>query len=94
MPRPFPCHKPEGLEKSQITDYFDMAFTTLPHKLLQPDNFEKEVRQLRRRFVDSKDKDYVFKPIYHKRIPADGIAPYMDGIWVSHCSSSSMDVLC
>jgi hypothetical protein len=59
-----------------------MAFTTLPHKLLQPDNFEQEVKELRKRFADEKDPNYVFKPAYHKRIPADGVAPYMGGIWV------------
>lgn len=74
--------QPEGTEDSRITDYFDMTFTTLPHKLLQPENFDKEVVSLRKRFVDPQDKDYVFKPAYHKRIPADGLAPYMEGIWV------------
>lgn len=59
-----------------------MDFTTLPHKLLQPENFEKEVSNLRKRFMDRQSPDYVFRPVYHKRIPADGFAPYMSNIWV------------
>ena len=65
-----------------------MDFTTLPHKLLQPEQFEQQILQLRTRFVDSKDQSFVFKPIYHKRIPADGFAPYLSSIWVSHKSSA------
>lgn len=74
--------QPEGLEDARLTDYFDMAFATLPHKLLQPERFEQEAIELRGRFTDPKDPDYVFKPIYHKRIPADGVAPYMASVWV------------
>jgi hypothetical protein len=67
-----------------------MAFTTLPHKLLQPENFDQGVIELRKRFADQKDPDYVFKPTYHKRIPADGVAPYMSGIWVRATIFSSL----
>lgn len=74
-------YQPEGLEQSQIGDYFDMDFTTLPHKLLQPERFEEEILQLRARFVDRQNT--FFKPVYHKRIPADGFAPYLSNIWVS-----------
>ncbi|CUA74757.1 Protein SEY1 [Coprinopsis cinerea okayama7 len=74
--------KPEGLGHAQLTDYFDLTYTTLPHKLLQPDKFEEEVVKLRSRFADRTNPDFVFKPAYHKRIPADGVAHYMEGIWV------------
>lgn len=66
-----------------ITTFFDLGFVTLPHKLLQPDLFESEIKSLRKRFVDAKDPDFVFLPKYHKRIPADGISQYMSTIWVS-----------
>ena len=65
-----------------MTDFFDLDFTALPHKLLQPDQFEQQVLELRARFVDPKDPSFAFKPAYHKRIPADGFAPYLSGIWV------------
>ncbi len=73
--------KPEGLEASQITDFFDFMFTTLPHKVLQPAEFDKAVDALRTRFVDPKDPNFVFKTEYHKRIPADGLPHYLESIW-------------
>lgn len=33
--------------------------------------------------MNKDSNDFVFKPAYHKRIPADGVAMYMEGIWVS-----------
>ena len=74
--------KPAELRDRQLRDYFDLSFAALPHKLLRPDAFEAEVNRLRGRFVDKARDDYVFKPAYHKRIPADGVAFYMEGIWV------------
>ncbi len=75
--------KPTELKDRQLSDYFDLSFAALPHKVLAADKFELEIQELRRRFVDKSRDDYVFKPSYHKRIPADGVAFYMDGIWVS-----------
>lgn len=75
--------KPDELKDRQLSDYFDLSFTALPHKILSADQFEAEVRNLRTRFVDKSKDDYLFKPAYHKRIPADGVAFYMENIWVS-----------
>ena len=74
--------KPEGLEDRKLTDYFDLSFTGLSHKILMPEKFEADVVELRKRFVDSARPDYVFQPVYHKRIPADGVSHYMETIWV------------
>ena len=74
--------KPQELASRRLTDYFDLSFTALPHKILMPDKFESEVVRLRKRFTDKSRDDFVFKPAYHKRIPADGVAHYMEGIWV------------
>lgn len=74
--------KPAELKDKQLSDYFDLSFAALPHKVLVPDKFESEVRELRKRFSDKSREDYVFSPAYHKRIPADGVAFYMEGIWV------------
>ena len=75
--------KPEDLKDVKLSDYFDLSFTALPHKVLATEKFESSVLDLRKRFVDKTREDYVFKPAYHKRIPADGVAFYMEGIWVS-----------
>lgn len=47
-----------------------------------PEKFEESVTELRKRFTDRTRPDYVFQPSYHKRIPADGVSFYMEGIWV------------
>ena len=75
--------KPTELQDRQLSDYFDLSFSALPHKVLVPEKFEKDTVELRQRFVDKSRDDYVFRPAYHKRIPADGVAFYMEGIWVS-----------
>ena len=80
--------KPTELRDRRLKDYFDLSFTTLSHKILRPDAFEADVNRLRGRFTDKARDDYVFKPAYHKRIPADGVAFYMEGIWV--CARSGL----
>ena len=75
--------KPQELQDRKLADYFDLSFTALPHKVLVPEKFESEVVELRKRFAEKDNNDYLFKPAYHKRIPADGVALYMEGIWVS-----------
>lgn len=84
--------KPQGLELSKITDFFDFMFTTLPHKILQPAEFDKAVDVLRNRFVNPKDPNFVFKTEYHKRIPADGLAHYLESIWEQVMTNKDLDL--
>ncbi|KAG6919378.1 Dynamin-like GTPase that mediates homotypic ER fusion [Tephrocybe rancida] len=84
--------KPTELKDRKLSDYFDLAFTTLPHKILSADKFEAEVQDLRTRFVNKSSEDYLFKPAYHKRIPADGVAFYMEGIWDQVQSNKDLDL--
>ncbi|KAF5322613.1 hypothetical protein D9619_001456 [Psilocybe cf. subviscida] len=84
--------KPAELKDRKLSDYFDLAFTALPHKILSADKFELEVQNLRKRFVDSDSPDYLFKPAYHKRIPADGVAFYMEGIWEQVQTNKDLDL--
>ncbi|KAH0589536.1 Protein SEY1 [Termitomyces sp. J132] len=84
--------KPAELKDRQLSDYFDLAFTALPHKILATDKFEEEVLKLRTRFVNKSSEDYLFKPVYHKRIPADGVAFYMEGIWDQVQSNKDLDL--
>lgn len=84
--------KPPGFESSSISEYFDMAFDALPHKIYQPEKFTQEVARLRTRFNNPQVEDYVFKPLYHKRIPADGVAPYMAGIWDQVVNNKDLDL--
>ncbi|KAJ1980859.1 Dynamin-like GTPase that mediates homotypic ER fusion [Dimargaris verticillata] len=84
--------KPEGLEQCVIGDYFDFMFTSLPHKLLQQDNFNRQVDQLRHRFMDPSHPAYVFKSEYHKRIPADGFPKYAESIWEKIVTNRDLDL--
>ncbi|KAF8258375.1 protein SEY1 [Lactarius quietus] len=84
--------KPAELQDRKLTDYFDLSFTALPHKILAAEKFESDVRTLRGRFTDKSRDDFVFKPAYHKRIPADGVAFYMEGIWEQVQTNKDLDL--
>ncbi|CCL98665.1 uncharacterized protein FIBRA_00667 [Fibroporia radiculosa] len=84
--------KPSELQDRQLSDYFDLSFAALPHKVLAADKFESEVLELRKRFADKSREDCVFKPAYHKRIPADGAAFYMEGIWEQVQNNKDLDL--
>ncbi|CEP07813.1 hypothetical protein [Parasitella parasitica] len=84
--------KPEGLENCKITDYFDFMFTGLPHKILLPEKFDQEVKKLRSRFNDPENSNFVFRPDYHKRIPADGYNMYASSIWDKVLTNKDLDL--
>ncbi|KKY29264.1 putative protein sey1 [Phaeomoniella chlamydospora] len=95
--------KPPGLEKSRIEDYFDFAFSALPHKLYQPEKFVSEVTKMRSRFREAhrdarrdslkgEFEDGVFLPEYHRRIPADGFSHYASGIWDQIVHNKDLDL--
>ncbi|KAI0339858.1 root hair defective 3 GTP-binding protein [Trametopsis cervina] len=84
--------KPDELKDRKLSDYFDLSFAALPHKILAADKFESSVQDLRKRFSDKSRDDYVFKPAYHKRIPADGVAFYMEGIWEQVQTNKDLDL--
>ncbi|KIJ68139.1 hypothetical protein HYDPIDRAFT_126865 [Hydnomerulius pinastri MD-312] len=84
--------KPPALAHTQLSDYFDLAFTTLPHKILEAQKFEDEVVMLRERFTAKGREDYLFKDVYHKRIPADGVAVYMENIWEQVQTNKDLDL--
>ncbi|KAL2174393.1 RHD3/Sey1 [Thermothelomyces heterothallicus CBS 202.75] len=91
--------KPQGLENSKIEDYFDFAFAALPHKILQPDKFIEEVDKLSTRFTaghrSAKDQEFVggvFLPEYHRRIPADGLSVYAQGVWDQIVNNKDLDL--
>ncbi|KAH9942378.1 root hair defective 3 GTP-binding protein [Epithele typhae] len=84
--------KPAELKDKQLSDYFDLSFAALPHKILAADKFETEIGELRKRFLDKSRNDFLFSPSYHKRIPADGVAFYMEGIWEQVQTNKDLDL--
>jgi hypothetical protein len=84
--------KPPQLADVTLQQYFDLSFAALPHKVLMPEKFEESVLELRKRFTDRSRADYVFQPAYHKRIPADGVGFYMEGIWQQVLTNKDLDL--
>jgi len=84
--------KPEEYSESNLSDYFDLMFTSLPHKIFLPEQFEDEVEQLKGRFYNSEDPNYVFKPKYHRGIPADGFSNYAENIWDQVAYNHDLDI--
>lgn len=98
-------NKPTGLEKSKIEDYFDFAFSALPHKILQPEKFVSEVARLGSRFQDGRrdarrdalrsDQELeggIFLPEYHRHIPADGFSIYAEQVWDQIVNNKDLDL--
>ncbi|KAL7906735.1 root hair defective 3 GTP-binding protein [Trichoderma velutinum] len=95
--------KPEGLEQSRIEDYFDFGFAALPHKILQGEKFESEVALLGARFTTghrvgkaddgvAETEGGILLPEYHRRIPADGLSVYTEGIWDQIVNNKDLDL--
>lgn len=95
--------KPTGLENSSIDDYFDFAFTALPHKLYAADKFVQEVDKMATRFKEGhrdarrdplrgEFEGGVFLSEYHRRIPADGLPHYAEGIWDQIVNNKDLDL--
>lgn len=76
--------KPKGFEDSQFTDFFEFDFAALPHLLLDPDGFTREVDVLRQRFLDpdtAAGNGWLLKPEHRRGIPADGFCTFAETIW-------------
>lgn len=84
--------KPSNLADAKLTDFFDVMFTALPHKILQAREFDAGVDALRTRFVDRADPNYVFQTQYHKRIPIDGLPHYLESVWDQVVQNKDLDL--
>lgn len=84
--------KPEALAGAELSDFFDVSFSALPHKVLQAKEFDEGVMQLQRRFIDRSDPQYVFQTEYHKRIPIDGLPHYLESVWEQIMQNKDLDL--
>lgn len=73
--------KPDQYATSKVTEFFDIDFAWLPHKVLVPDQFRSEAIKLRDRFYDRSHPQFLLKKGYDKQIPADGFADFASNIW-------------
>jgi hypothetical protein len=74
-----------------LFDYFDLEFTALAHKVLQPEKFEQDVRDLGDRFV-VQDEKYFFKKDYKQNFPIDGWTLYSENCWNLIQSNKDLDL--
>ena len=76
-------HKPEALINTVAENFFDFEFALLPHKILEEEKFNKEVRELRKRF-DRRASNSLFLPDSHtKDIPIDGLPAFIRELWTT-----------
>lgn len=85
-------NRPAEVAHLRFHDFFDLAFHTLGHKVLQPDKFAADIRLLGNRFADSSDEKFLFKPCYHHDIPLDGWPMYAESCWAQIDSNKDLDL--
>ncbi|KAK9447656.1 RHD3/Sey1 [Limtongia smithiae] len=88
--------KPPHFADSELTDFFSLQFTALPHKLLQPEAFASGVSSLASRFdpdlAVGSEQDYVFEKGYHRNVPVDGWSLYAANVWSQIEQNKDLDL--
>lgn len=84
--------KPVELAHLAFYEFFDLAFHTLSHKVLQADLFAQDIQKLGDKLIDSHHPEYLFKPQYHHSIPIDGWTMYAEQCWQQIDSNKDLDL--
>ncbi|SCU87352.1 LAME_0D09758g1_1 [Lachancea meyersii CBS 8951] len=85
--------KPEGCSGRSLYDFFDLKFTALAHKVLQPDVFSENVGSLGLKFQDKTGTEATyFKPEYHHNLPLDGWTMYAGNCWNQIETNKDLDL--
>lgn len=84
--------RPAELAHLQFSDFFDIQFHTLRHKILQPDEFSTDVQLLGDRFTDHQNDDFLFRKYYHHDIPIDGWTMYAENCWDQIDNNKDLDL--
>lgn len=77
---------------SNVLDFFDIDFVSLPHKQLQAEEFERRCLELKTRFYDDQSKDFVFLKERKKNVPIDGFEHYASNIWSVISQNKDLDI--
>lgn len=85
-------NKPAEVAELAFSDFFDLAFHTLSHKVLQHEKFLHDIRLLGNRFMDPLDEGFLFKPFYHHDIPIEGWTMYAENCWEQIDSNKDLDL--
>lgn len=80
--------KPEAAAGTPVTDYFDLDFFALPHKVLMENEFTAKGAELRRRFQENE----VFLDEYCRGVAADGFSEYARSVWETIRANRELDI--
>ncbi len=80
--------KPEAAAGTEVTDYFDLTFFALPHKVLMADQFSEKADELRGRFIEGD----MFLDEYRRGVAADGFATYAESVWNTIRENKELDI--
>lgn len=80
--------KPEAAVGTPITDYFDLDFFALPHKVLMAKQFQEKGAELCRRFQEGE----IFQEEYRRGVAADGFAQYAEAVWETIRANKELDI--
>ncbi|KAI0565330.1 GB1/RHD3-type guanine nucleotide-binding (G) [Gracilaria domingensis] len=81
-------NKPPAALDTPITDYFDLDFEALPHKVYCPKEFEEQVAELKKRFHGGD----IFKKEYSRGVAADGFSEYARSVWETIRANKELDI--
>lgn len=85
--------KPERFKDHPPSAFFEFEFVTLPHKKYKPEDFDKEVVQMRSRLIPG-DANYLFSHVSSaKNVPADGIKQYIIQLWSEILSEKDLNIV-
>eukprot|EP00727_Mastigamoeba_balamuthi_P004005 m51a1_g13601 putative protein sey1 (325) ;mRNA; f:152-1902 len=84
--------KPAQFADEPMTRFFDVQFTSLPHMVLQPDEFGSAIAALRDKFTCPETPGFYMRQEYRKQIPADGFALFAEQVWESIKQNKDLDI--
>ncbi|KAH3687950.1 hypothetical protein WICPIJ_001065 [Wickerhamomyces pijperi] len=71
-----------------LSDYFDLQFVTLSHKVLQPAEFLQDIKNLGDKFT----KEDLLKVEYKQNLPIDGWSLYAENCWDQIQANKDLDL--
>lgn len=85
--------KDDAAADTPLEDAFAVRFAFLPHKILQSDDFDEQMRLVKDRFFNESNPEYIFPavPDDEQLVPED-FAPFAAGIWARVDSNKDLDL--
>lgn len=74
-------YKPDVYKTSKYTDFFDIEFFFMPHKLFFEEQFTEKCKEMKERFRQESDNTLFPSAGADKNVPVDGLTFYIDQTW-------------